>query len=283
LLSLFNLFRSDVFVQFGEPINVNRVTLANYKNDGEHTLHSLADELKKSIQEITVTAKESETIVVAHIARSLVRKRTAPLTQEEYILITQKFIDLFENVAEAKPVFENLKLLNSHLRLLNLKYSELSLKYSFIKKILFLIFSLPFTLPGSLYHGPLGLLSSFTGKKLAAGYIDQEAHYKVMTIILLLPIYYVVTIFLLTVTFSFTTALVIAALLAISGILAVNVQPVAVSIHLFKGFAKLLFVNREELLKMQKQIRHDLAPLVKKHMQPLISLNVFDDELINSH
>ncbi|EFC39745.1 predicted protein [Naegleria gruberi] len=275
-----NEFRSDVYVQFGKEIPIDRNDLQEYQQDSGKTLHRLADVVKDALRNVTVVAKEPDTILAAQVARSLVRNRSFPLTQEEYLLITQRFIDLFENEPEAKPVYETLKQFNAHIRLLNMKYYEISMKYSFVRKIITLLFTLPICLPGSLYHGPIGLLCSHLGKKLAAGYKDQEAHYKLMIVISLLPIYYLITIGILTYLFSFYFALYCALLLAISGILAVRIRPVAVSLQIMKSLGKLLVINREEILKVQRQIRNDLAPLVGKHCQDLIKLNLFDTEIV---
>ncbi|KAF0982909.1 hypothetical protein FDP41_010888 [Naegleria fowleri] len=274
-----NEFRSDVFVQFGKQIIIDRTHLTEFKKDSTKLLDSLADVVRKGMQHVTVVANDPETISAAHIARSLVRKRSNPLSQEEYIFLTQKFIDVFETQQDAKQVFTTLKQLSSHMRLLNMKYSELSMRYFFIRKLLTLLLTLPITLPGSIFHLPVGLVSSYFGKKISHGYRDQEAHYILMMMIFLLPLYYIFTAIILTILFSFKFALICALLLAVSGVIAVHLRPVGYTIHLFKSFAKLLLVNREELLRIQKQLRADLPPLIAKHMKEVLSRGILDEEI----
>ncbi|KAL9645450.1 hypothetical protein ABK040_002647 [Willaertia magna] len=267
-----NRFRSNVFVQYGKPIKIDRDLLSEYKKDPDRVLHELAETLRKALQDVTIIAKDNETISIAHLARSMFRRKDENITQEEYLLLTRRFIDLFENVGEARSVFDKLRSFQISLRVLNIDFKELKNRQSILLDIIKLIFTIPFALPGSLYHGPLGLLSRFIGKKLAEGYKDQEAHYKIMVVLILLPIQYILTLILLSLFFGVYTSMLIMLLLAVSGYIAVNTRPLTHGWHLIKTNGKLLLVNREELSRLQKEIQKELSPLVSKYMEDLSSI-----------
>lgn len=59
------------------------------------------------------------------------------------------------------------------------RYPQIANPRAAVNSAIITFISIPLCIPGELVHGPIGLLSSYVGKKLSEGYDDQQAHYKV--------------------------------------------------------------------------------------------------------
>jgi hypothetical protein len=59
------------------------------------------------------------------------------------------------------------------------RYPQIANPRAAVHSAIVTFISIPLCIPGELVHGPIGLLSSYVGKKLAEGFDDQQAHYKV--------------------------------------------------------------------------------------------------------
>lgn len=273
-----NRFQSDIFVDFGEPIIVNKKHLELFKKDAQQTLSDLTNELKDRLESVVIHASNKEVLTAAHLARMMLREKDTGLTQAEYIDFTKVLINILERDAkEFKDLFWELHAFQTHLNILNLKYEDL--KYgerTLLDHVFITLVSLPLSLPGALFHAPIGLISSWVGKKFARGYEDQQAHYKIMMSLILVPTVYSITFLTLTILFGPLKAASTLFFLIISVYFAIIVRPLSFSLKLLSTLPRLLMSNRKALraendrllAKLQKIIEEDpeaqkLLPLLQ--------------------
>jgi hypothetical protein len=136
------------------------------------------------------------------------------------------------------------------------------------------ILSLPISLPGALFHAPIGLLAKFIGSKLAQNYEDQQAHYKVMVSMLLVPIVYLITFIALSILWGPMKAIICILLLVFSVYIAIIVRPLTFSLKFLGTVTRLLTFNRQMLKKEHDSLFERLQKLIgnRAETQPLRAL-----------
>jgi hypothetical protein len=94
--------------------------------------------------------------------------------------------------------------------------------------------------------------------KLAAGYPDQEAHYKLMVSMITMPLYYGATVLPLWYKFGFKTSMLVMGGLLLSGSLAVRFRPLDTMRGLAKAFIVDASTTRQQITKLRAELREKI-------------------------
>ncbi|KZS98328.1 glycerol-3-phosphate-acyltransferase [Sistotremastrum niveocremeum HHB9708] len=104
-------YRSRVAVEFGPPISVERY-MEQFMSEKEGESRAAAKRLTRDIEqlmiELTINAKDWETLFAARIARELLWE-SSPLDLDAFVSASQTLVDLF-STPDMGPDFENMKL-----------------------------------------------------------------------------------------------------------------------------------------------------------------------------
>jgi len=264
-----NRFRSDVFLAFGEPFTLDKSWLAKFQADSKATLTEVATIGKTNLDKVLINSKNPDTIKLAHLARKIYRENDVAVTPEEYVVITKQFVDLFTEHSqepEVQQLMQDLKVFQTQLDLLGVNYAEMINHKILYSKAMYTLAMLPLALPGSLVHAPLGVLAAVAGRKLGGTDIDQQANFKMMPIIVLLPVVYFIILCISWFLYSFTTAILILVGIIISGYIAVIVRPMYFTFHFATSILKLLLFDQAKMRSEQKRLFEEAKAVVEKKM-----------------
>ena len=264
-----NRFRSDVFLAFGEPFALDKSWLEKFKADATQTLKEVATIGKANLDKVLINAKNPDTIKLAHLARKIYRENDIAVTPEEYVLITKQFVELFTTHAqepEVQQLMQDLKVFQTQLDLLGVNYAEMINHKVLYSKALYTLFMLPLALPGSLVHAPLGVLAAIAGRKLGGTDIDQQANFKMMPVIVILPVVYFIILSISWYLYSLSTAFMILIGLIISGYIAVVVRPMYFTFHFATSILKLLLFDQAKMRSEQMRLFEEAKGVVEKKM-----------------
>ncbi|KAL0482492.1 hypothetical protein AKO1_014473 [Acrasis kona] len=252
-----NRFRSDVYVEFGQPLVLNREWAERYDTNQKDALHEVTSSLKVKLQKVIFHAKSPEVLKLAQLARQIVTddKRQS---HEDYVKSTKTFVNLLE-MDSNKEVYESLEEMNRLLEMMHLRVSDFLVKDKLsLSKVFYQAGRMLLSLPGSLFHAPIGIISSLVGKKIAGGYDDQEAHYKVMVTMMLVPVFYTGSMIANTMLFNFKTACVLNLFLVMDGLLAVNVRPLNYSFTMVRRVFELLLLDKQTTRRNIAMLKEEL-------------------------
>ena len=199
-------FRSQVLIEFGEPILIDDAWLAKFSDDERETVRQLTDYLAESLTAVTLNAPDWSTLRFIQTARRLYKPATAHLSPGEYIELNRRFVDTYISNSKEPEMLEfrnDVDDYQSRLDTLGLKDYQLRKKVSVAKafrrlllRTISLMLLLPVAIPGVLLHLPVGWVAAVVGERFSYEQ-DDIATLKVFAAIALLPMIYIVAAFLI--------------------------------------------------------------------------------------
>ncbi len=199
-------FRSQVLIEFGEPIVVDGEWIDDFKDDERETVRKLTDYLAETLAAVTLNAPDWSTLRFVQAARRLYKPASATLAPSEYVELNRRFVEAYLNMAEEPELVEFRKAVDdyqSRLDVLGLKDYQLRTKISVGKafrrllvRSVSLMLLLPVAIPGVLLHLPVGWLAAYVGDRFSYEE-DDIATLKVFASMALLPMLYLLVAFLI--------------------------------------------------------------------------------------
>jgi glycerol-3-phosphate O-acyltransferase/dihydroxyacetone phosphate acyltransferase len=194
-------FRSQVLIEFGEPIVIEDNWLRDYEKDEQQAVRQLTNYLADALKAVTLNAPDWRTLRFIQTARRLYKPSSVELTPGQYVELSRRFVDRYLAAVddpEMQALREEMEDYQSHLEMLGLKdyqlRSAVTPGYAFRKILLrglTMLALLPAAIPGALVHLPVGWIAASVGERFSYEK-DDVATLKVLATILLLPIIYVV-------------------------------------------------------------------------------------------
>jgi len=197
-------FRSQVSIEFGEPIHINDEWMTKFAEDERDTVRQLTEHLANALLAVTLNAPDWSTLRFVQTARRLYKPATANLSPGEYIELNRRFVETYlSNKGEPEMIEfrEEIDDYQSRLDALGLKDYQLREKVSVSKafrrltmRSISLMLLLPIAIPGVLLHLPVGWVAAFVGERFSYEQ-DDVATLKVIAVIALLPFLYLLAAF----------------------------------------------------------------------------------------
>ena len=193
-------FRSQVLIEFGEPIVINDQWVQDYNQDEQETVRKLTGRLADALTDVTLNAPDWRTLRFIQTARRLYKPATAELGPGEYVELSRRFVDSYLQAIEDPEMLlfrDEVENYQARLDMLDLKDHQLrqpvTLGRAFRKvmlRSLTMLALLPLAIPGALLHLPVGWIAATVGERFSYE-MDDVATLKVFATILLLPLLYI--------------------------------------------------------------------------------------------
>jgi glycerol-3-phosphate O-acyltransferase/dihydroxyacetone phosphate acyltransferase len=262
-------FRSQVLIEFGDPIVIDATWIQRYQENERETVRKLTDHLAAALTSVTLNAPDWRTLRIIQTIRRLYKPATANLTPSQYIELNRRFVDGYlQSIHE--PQMQSLSLeveeYQARLDMLGLKDHQLRQEVTLAnasRKVLLrglrMIALLPLAIPGALLHLPVGWVAATIGERLSYEQ-DDVATLKVLATILLLPLLYLTVAVLVGMYIGFWWALLALVALSFSFV---------ASVHLLEAEAG-LFLSMVSVLRLKRlgndvdDLRATRADLVEK-------------------
>ncbi|MCH9026374.1 MAG: 1-acyl-sn-glycerol-3-phosphate acyltransferase [Proteobacteria bacterium] len=210
-------FRSQVLIEFGEPIVIDDQWLRDYSQDEQGTVRKLTEYLAEALTIVTLNAPDWRTLRFIQTARRLYKPASADLRPREYIELNRRFVDGYLQAAddpEMQAFRDEMENYQARLDMLGLKDFQLrqpmTLDRAFRKvmlRSLTMLALLPLAIPGALLHLPVGWIAATVGDRFSYE-MDDIATLKVFSTILLLPLLYLLIAIVVGINFGFWWAFV---------------------------------------------------------------------------
>jgi len=193
-------FRSQVLIEFGEPIIIDDEWIQSYMQDERQSVRKLTDHLSAALASVTLNAPDWRTLRIIQTVRRLYKPAKTTLSPGAYIELNRRFVEGYLQDIQ-KPELQALSLevedYQARLDMLGLKDHQLrqpvTLAQAFRKLLvrsLTMLALLPLAIPGALLHLPVGWIAATVGERFSYEQ-DDIATLKVFATILLLPLLYV--------------------------------------------------------------------------------------------
>lgn len=199
-------FRSQVLLEFGEPIHIDDEWMAKFAVDERDTVRQLTEYLANALMAVTLNAPDWSTLRFIQAARRLYKPATANLSPGEYIELNRRFVEGYLEKAGEPELIEfrrDVDDYQSRLDALGLKDYQLREKVSISKafrrlmlRSISLMLLLPVAIPGALLHLPVAWMAVFVGERFSYEE-DDIATLKVFATIALLPLLYLIAAFII--------------------------------------------------------------------------------------
>ena len=199
-------FRSQVLIEFGEPIVMDRDWIARFEADERDAVLRLTGHLADALKAVTLNAPDWSTLRFIQAARRLYKPATAHLSPGVYVELNRRFVETWLRVGdepEMKAFRGEIDNYQSRLEVLGLKDYQLRRKISIGKAFRRLMWRsvltmllLPIALPGMLLHLPVGWVAAVVGERFSYE-MDDVATLKVFASMAVLPLLYIVVAFLI--------------------------------------------------------------------------------------
>lgn len=193
-------FRSQVLIEFGEPMVVDTKQLTLFANDEQAAVHALTDQLADALRHVTLNAPDWRTLQFVQSARRLYKPSTAKLAPSEYVELNRRFVNAYLEVADDPEVItfrRDVEDYQSRLDVLGLKDYQLRKPISVARafrrllgRSILMMLLLPIAIPGTLLHLPVGWIAASVGERFSYE-MDDIATLKVFSTIALLPLLYI--------------------------------------------------------------------------------------------
>ncbi len=197
-------FRSQVLIEFGEPIVIDDVWLARFAADERDCVRQLTEQLTESLTGVTLNAPDWSTLRFIQAARRLYKPATAKLSPGQYIELNRRFVKTYlDSGTEPEMVAfrDEVDDYQSRLEVLGLKDYHLRQKVSVGKafrrlatRSILMMLLLPVAIPAVLLHLPVGWIAAVVGERFSYEE-DDIATLKVFASIALLPMLYLIAAF----------------------------------------------------------------------------------------
>lgn len=193
-------FRSQVLIEFGEPIIVDERWIQKFSKDEQGTVVELTEHLANALTNVTLNAPDWRTLRFIQTARRLYKPATADLGPGDYVELSRRFVDSYMKSIEDPEMLafrDAVENYQARLDMLDLKDHQLrqpvTLGHAFRKvmlRSLTMLALLPLAIPGALLHLPVGWIAATVGERFSYE-MDDVATLKVFATILLLPLLYI--------------------------------------------------------------------------------------------
>jgi glycerol-3-phosphate O-acyltransferase/dihydroxyacetone phosphate acyltransferase len=192
-------FRSQVLIEFGEPIRIDEAWLVRYRDNEQDAVRELTESLARALQAVTLNAPDWTTLRFIQTARRLYKPDAVQLTPGDYVELNRRFVDrytLASDDPEMQRCRRDVEDYQARLDMLGIKDHQLrhpmSAAQAFRKlllRLLTMLVFLPLAIPGALLHLPVGWVAAIVGERFSYE-TDDVATLKVISTTLLLPIIY---------------------------------------------------------------------------------------------
>ncbi len=199
-------FRSQVLIEFGEPIHIDDEWIGRFDSDERNAVRQLTEYLADSLRSVTLNAPDWSTLRFVQAARRLYKPATANLAPSEYVELNRRFIEAYLNSADDPDVVKIRHKVDDYqtrLDVLGLKDYQLRTNISVGKaarrlmvRSITIMLLLPMAIPGVLLHLPAGWLAAYVGERFSYEE-DDVATLKVFAAMTLLPLVYLIAAFLI--------------------------------------------------------------------------------------
>jgi len=265
-------FRSQVLIEFGDPIVIDDQWIQDYKKDERQTVRDLTDTLSQALASVTLNAPDWRTLRIIQTVRRLYKPATASLTPGEYIELNRRFVEAYLQDIH-QPELQALSLevedYQARLDMLGLKDHQLRQPVTFsdaFRKLLLrsltMLALLPLAIPGALLHLPVGWIAATVGERFSYEQ-DDIATLKVLATIFLLPLLYLAVALLVGINFGPWWALL--AIVSLSFSFLASVRLLEAEAGLFLSMVSVLRLTR--LGRDVDDLRETRADLVRKIRQ----------------
>lgn len=197
-------FRSQVSIEFGEPILINDEWMTKFADDERGTVRQLTEHLADALMAVTLNAPDWSTLRFVQAARRLYKPATANLSPGEYVELNRQFVETYLSNKDQPEMIEfrsEIDEYQTRLDALGLKDYQLretvSVSKAFrrlVMRSISLMLLLPIAIPGVLLHLPVGWAAAFVGERFSYEQ-DDVATLKVFAAITLLPLLYLLAAF----------------------------------------------------------------------------------------
>lgn len=276
-------FRSQVLIDFGEPIVIDDRWLKDYRQDEEATVRKLTARLADALSNVTLNAPDWRTLRFIQAARRLYKPASADLAPGEYVELSRRFVNgylLAIEDAELQAFRDEVENYQARLDMLDLKDHQLrqplTLGYAFRKvmvRSLTMLALLPLAIPGALLHLPVGWIAATVGERFSYD-MDDIATLKVFATILLLPLLYLGVAIFVGMNFGFWWA--IAALIALAFSFFASIRVIEAEAGLLVSMLSILKLTRlgselDELRAMRRDLVSKIRGLADRLADPGLS------------
>ncbi len=224
-------FRSQVLIEFGQPIVIDEKWQRDYAKDQQEAVRQLTDYLAETLKAVTLNAPDWRTLRFIQTARRLYKPSSVELTPGQYVELSRRFVNRYLaslDDPEMRILREELENYQAHLDMLGLKDYQLRVSvtpgYAFRKIVLrsiTMLALLPAAIPGAMVHLPVGWVAAAVGERFSYEK-DDVATLKVLATILLLPLIYLAIAILIGVYFGILWAIVAVIVLPFSFVASVR-------------------------------------------------------------
>jgi glycerol-3-phosphate O-acyltransferase/dihydroxyacetone phosphate acyltransferase len=262
-------FRSQVLIEFGQPIVIDDRWLEDYRQDEKATVVRLTGHLSEALRNVTLNAPDWKTLRFIQSARRLYKPSSKELSPSQYVELNRRFVDAYlaeKNDPEVRELQEDVENYQSQLDLLGIKdhqlRSQITPVYAFRKIIvrcLTMLALLPLAIPGAILHLPVGWAAATIGERFSYE-MDDIATLKVFATILLLPVLYAAIAIFVGLTFGYWWAIATIAALTLSFFASVRLMEAEAGL-----FLSVISVFRMARLGRDvKELRETRADLVNR-------------------
>ena len=273
-------FRSQVLIEFGEPIDIGTDWTDAYAKDPQETVVRLTEHLATALRGVTLNAPDWRTLRFIQTARRLYKPSSADLTPGQYVELSRRFVDGYlarRDDPDMLAFRDRIEDYQSRLDMLGLKDYQLrypiSFGYAFRKialRALTMLLLLPIAIPGALVHLPVGWIAATVGERFSYE-LDDVATLKVIATILLLPLIYVAIA--LTVGANFGAGWALLAIVALSFSFIASVRIIEAEAGLLVSMLSLLRLARlgtevEALRATRTELVNTVRVLAERHADP---------------
>jgi glycerol-3-phosphate O-acyltransferase/dihydroxyacetone phosphate acyltransferase len=273
-------FRSQVLIEFGEPIIIDNRWLKNYGQDEQATVRKLTEHLADALLDVTLNAPDWRTLRFIQVARRLYKPASADLAPGEYVELSRRFVDGYLQAIddpELQDFRDDVENYQARLDMLGLKDHQLrqpvTLGYAFRKvmlRSLTMLALLPLAIPGALLHLPVGWIAATVGERFSYE-MDDIATLKVFATILLLPLLYIGIGIAVGVNFGFWWALV--AVVALSFSFFASIRLIEAEAGLLISMLSILKLTRlgsevDELREIRSALVNQIRALAERLADP---------------
>jgi len=273
-------FRSQVLIEFGQPIVIDEQWVREYREDEHATVLKLTEKLAEALVNVTLNAPDWRTLRLIQTIRRLYKPASAELSPGQYIELSRRFVNGYllqkddPDMVNFADVAENYQ---AKLDLLGLKDYQLRHTISpwrTFRTVLLrstrMLLLLPLAIPGALLHLPVGWVAATVGNRFSYEK-DDVATLKVFATILLLPILYIATAIVVGQYFGFWWAMAVMLILPLSFLSSVRLIEAEVSLYI--SMLSMLRLARlgsdlDRLRSQRAELVVEVRALVNKYTEP---------------
>jgi len=192
-------FRSQVLIEFGEPIVIDDEWIRSYKLDERQAVRKLTEHLAEALTGVTLNAPDWRTLRIIQTIRRLYKPAKVNLSPSDYIELNRRFVERYlQDIHEPELQALSLEIEDYQARLDMLGLKDHQLRHpvtlaqatrKLLLRSLTMLALLPLAIPGALLHLPVGWIAATVGERFSYEQ-DDVATLKVFSAILLLPLMY---------------------------------------------------------------------------------------------